>query len=267
MHQHAHNGTISSETPEESRLFQAVLTYFLKPTEENLHVLQQELLSPGGDSRSVALAVQAADTVLDAEIEQLGKIIAEQGGAVACRAGCAGCCHHLVPCQPFEAARIGLYITARPELHTFFENAYREWDARTKDIRDSYLAWGERYYRDGVDDGAHRLEDYYIPCLFLENALCRIYPVRPYPCRSCLSVAETCRAPLLPEDRPGMQSLDCGAYTTHKHTRKTLVDLLWQTCGMDPATVRNRPMPDLVYRFLHGGFSAALRYAVADDTW
>ena len=261
MPQTSQNRLLPYETSEEARLSGAVAQYFLHPAEDTLHALERCLSPHGASPRAAAVAIQAADAVLDAEINQLAAIIARQGSALVCRAGCTGCCCHLVPCQPFEAALIGLYITARPELHAFFEAAYPEWDERTRGLRESYLAWGERYYRDGVDDGAHRLEDYYTPCLFLHDGRCRIYPVRPYPCRSCVSVAEECRAPADPDGRPGMRSMDCGAYTTHKHSRTALTDLLWKICGPGPHAAVNRPMPDLVRCFLREGFPAVLRYA------
>lgn len=264
MTQTSQNQPLPYETAEEARLSTAVTHYFLNPAEGTLHALEQQLLPHEASPRTAAVMVQAANVVLDAEIGQLAAIIAQQGSAMVCRAGCTGCCHHLVPCQPFEAALIGLYVAARPELRAFFDAAYPKWDERTRGLRESYLAWGERYYRDGVDDGTHRLEDYYTPCLFLDDGRCRIYPVRPYPCRSCVSVAEECRTPTAPGGRSGMHSMDCGAYTTHKHSRKVLTDLLWRTCGPGPEAAGNRPMPDLVRCFLEKGFPAALRYASAE---
>src|SRR5271157_4741205 len=43
--------------------------------------------------------------------------LAEAGITVSCRAGCAACCHQMVPLSIFEAEALGTWIRTLPESH------------------------------------------------------------------------------------------------------------------------------------------------------
>ncbi|EPR39859.1 protein of unknown function UPF0153 [Desulfovibrio sp. X2] len=280
MHRDAQNLAVPCETAHDLELFEAVLRYFLDPCEERRAALggfdyeigeigeADGAESEGGadkaEARKAALVMQAANTVLDAEGREMFKFVAEQGSPVVCRAGCTGCCHQPITCDPFEAALIGLYLERRPELRAAFEAAHAEWDERTRDVRDAFVAWAERRFRDGVDDGSHRFADFVVPCVFLRDGLCRVYPVRPYACRSYISVSPACPAPADPAEKPGMQGMGFGVYTSHMDARAAVRAMLWRRFGIDPSRVRTRLMPELVRRFLAGGLAEALRCATAE---
>jgi Fe-S-cluster containining protein len=91
---------------------------------------------------------------------------------LACRAGCAFCCHQFeVHLSPLEALHVADYVR-----HTFDE-------AR----RDALLARIDKHeaQRRGVnprDAAFHRL-----PCPLLEDGRCSVYAVRPFICRSVTS--------------------------------------------------------------------------------
>lgn len=251
----------SPQTPEEQMFFKATLDFFLMPNTPNFQIVTQCLpsLKPLPD-RYVALAIHGANLLLDADGRQLTEIIAAQGGEVACHEGCDSCCYQFIACNPFEAALIGLFLKEHPEELAFFEQAYEPWDVATRDIREGYLAWA-RKYEQGEDDGSYVVGDYVIPCIFLENAHCHAYPVRPYACRSYLSVSKSCQASSGLDGRPGMWGMDYSAFTPHKKAREQLVHLLWECCGVAPNKTETRPMPELVRCFLAEGFEATLARA------
>lgn len=243
--------TVPCATPAEQELVRIASGYFRSPDADGLELLKRQILARHGDpTRNAALVIQAANDALDAECREVAAILASQGKSIVCGPGCSGCCFQLVLCHPFEAALIGMHIRSRPELQAFFQASWRAWDTATAGFRASYLAWAEKYYRDGKDDGTHHLLDYFLPCPFLDKDHCRIYPVRPYACRSCVAVSEACRHP---ENggKPGMHTLELGAYTPHKQARQAAVKLLWESFGVSPGDARADMMPALVHRWLN----------------
>lgn len=252
---------IAPRTPEEQALFKATLDYFLMPDEAHFQKLVRNLAFPNPiPDRFSALATHGANLLLDADGQQMTEIIASQGEAVACHEGCDSCCYQFIVCNPFEAALIGLFLKDHPEQLAFFEQAYERWDAATRDTRESYLAWARCYER-GKDDGSYAPGEYMIPCVFLDNSHCRAYAVRPYACRSYLSVSKFCGTSAAPNGRPGMWGMDYSAFTPHKKARAQLVRLLWEHCGVIPDKTETRPMPELVLCFLEEGFEATLARA------
>ena len=86
---------------------------------------------------------------------------------LACRAGCAWCCHLTVEVTAAEALRIADYLR-----ETLGETALDEVVARLAELR--YRIRG----MDRDERAARRL-----PCALLVNNLCSAYPVRPLKCR------------------------------------------------------------------------------------
>lgn len=247
-------------SPAEHELYRVAYRYFLNPDENGLAQLERQVLLREGNAMcNAALVMQAANDELDEECQKIVEIITRQGAAIACHAGCTGCCHQLVLCHPFEAVLIGKYIQPRPVLREFFLEAWQKWDAATASFRDSYLAWAEQLYRNGVDDGTHQLLDYYVPCPFLDNGRCRIYPVRPYACRSSVAVSAECAQPRNPNEKPGMHNMELGAHTPHKKARQAVVNLLWKTFGADLAESKPCIMPNLVHFWLQSDEDSAFR--------
>jgi Fe-S-cluster containining protein len=114
---------------------------------------------------------------------------AEVGEPIACRRGCAACCHHLVPVSVPEALRLSAEILSMPE-------------PRDKLVQRKCLLTARRILRrrppgifaadsgDGGSDRDSRLEtisrwyrNLQVVCPFLEDGLCTIYPIRPLVCR------------------------------------------------------------------------------------
>lgn len=127
---------------------------------------------------------------------------AEAGGrTISCRMGCAACCRMLVPVSPPEAFALHDAVHRLPEpqqqhVRARIEAARARLDesglwSRLREIADS-----DRQLSD--EDMEQTNRDYYalrLPCPFLENEVCSIYPDRPSACRELVvtSPAELCR--------------------------------------------------------------------------
>lgn len=252
------------ETAGDRPLTQAALQCFLQPGEASLAALEALLSDdPRVFMRQGALVVQTANAILDEEGRQLAAIFAQQGKPVVCSTGCSGCCHQLVLCLPFETEIIAACLLARPRALSAFTAAYPGWDAATAHLvlkettaspvqsepvsfRQSYLAWARRLYGQGHDDGSHTLDDYHVPCPFLDaQHQCRIYPARPYACRTSIALDAACPNP--EDGRPGSRNMHFSLYTTHQQARKAVTDCLLQRLA---SHFMPEPMPDLVFRSL-----------------
>lgn len=234
-------------TAYEQELSQATYAFVCLPGPESLAMLESCLLAPNTDTtpmRKAALAMQAANAALAADLEQVTAVLAQQGQQLACGPGCTGCCHQLVLCYPFETELMGAYMRTKPEVLAFFSRSWREWHQSTQPFLEGYLRWAENFYKNNVDDKTFTVQDYFIPCPFLDNGLCRVYPVRPYACRSCVSLDASCAIPQDPKEKPGSHTLDFGSFTMHKKSRTVLIGLLWRVLGVKQETVNRAPWPN-----------------------
>lgn len=120
-----------------------------------------------------------------------GRIRAMPGGGaeISCRAGCFACCYHLVVVSPLEAHAIAAYVTGQPELAQGARGRLEQWRARLAE-HPSLSARLEQFEEaDGLvpdAEGGALEEEYWraqLPCPFLEEGRCSIYPVRPFACR------------------------------------------------------------------------------------
>jgi Fe-S-cluster containining protein len=128
-----------------------------------------------------------------------------QGRAVSCRAGCAACCRELVAISLAEAQDLADLVAALPPerqaaVRARFAEALRRLEA--SGLLDPGEVPGERALHAAA--GSSRLaaacevaQRYFaeqIPCPFLENESCSIYPQRPMVCREyhVTSPAERC---------------------------------------------------------------------------
>jgi Fe-S-cluster containining protein len=133
-------------------------------------------------------------------IDGVSAQVARLGRTVSCKAGCGACCRQMVPLSIFEAEALTGWIRTLPEerrqeLAQRFHQALlrlaaaglidrlveEDWFAETESARLMALD----YFHAGV------------PCPFLEDESCSIYPIRPLICREYLvtSPAEFCSAP------------------------------------------------------------------------
>ncbi|WP_027366332.1 YkgJ family cysteine cluster protein [Desulfocurvibacter africanus] len=245
----------------DAALAEATWKYFLNPAAQNLQQLvAPDFASPPREMLRAAVMIQGAHAAIDDESTIVARAIADSGHAVACRTGCCACCKQAVLANPFEAALIGIYLNNNPEQREEFVRAYARWNVETGGMRDDFLAWAERRYRDNADDGKYHYSDFHPDCPFLLDGLCRIYPVRPYACRSYLALSEECANPTTSGSRPGFQGMDVGSYTHYKKNYQPFLQSLWMRCGIDPKAVRNRFMPELVTIFLNEDVEGLLKF-------
>jgi Fe-S-cluster containining protein len=129
--------------------------------------------------------------------------LAQAGRAVSCRYGCASCCRQLVPISLFEAEALAAWI------HSLPESAQQQLAQRFHQTLHSLAASGvlDCLLNISKDDWSPASEvhrrlaiDYFhqhIPCPFLVDESCSVYPIRPLACREYLvtSPPELCAAP------------------------------------------------------------------------
>lgn len=127
---------------------------------------------------------------------------AEASGLVtSCRNGCAACCRMLVPVSPPEAFALQEAVRRLPEprrkdVVARIQGTQRRLEDAGLWTRLSEIADTDRQLSDEDMEQVNR--DYYslrLPCPFLENEACSIYPDRPAACRELLvtSPAELCQ--------------------------------------------------------------------------
>ncbi len=161
-------------------------------------VMQLKVSMPTGPT-TLHDFLPVAQSLTDAVVGATSKQIAAQGQTISCCAGCGACCRQLVPITPVEAHRLRQVVDALPEprrsqiLQRFEAALQRLAEAGLLEIlqhperwlEEGYVALGLRYFRQGI------------PCPFLEEESCSIYPDRPLSCREYLvtSPAENCQHP------------------------------------------------------------------------
>jgi Fe-S-cluster containining protein len=132
----------------------------------------------------VALVDNAIETM-----EALWEDLKGEAPDYACRKGCSYCCHQSVMVTAPEV------VYAAQFLH---DNLEEKEVARLRDLVAARARQG-----DGLDN--HERMDQRIPCAFLVDGICSIYPVRPLQCRGGFSEDdEYCRAIL--ENREEVQT-------------------------------------------------------------
>ena len=122
--------------------------------------------------------------------------IANAGGAISCRKGCAACCRQAIPLSEIEAYQIAETVEAMPEprraeIKARFETAWHHfadqgWFARLDDS-----------FNLSVEERNNVVVEYFhegIACPFLEDECCSIHLDRPIACREYMvtSPAENC---------------------------------------------------------------------------
>jgi Fe-S-cluster containining protein len=136
--------------------------------------------------------LQTAEVLREESDRRIGDRIRAlpQGGAeIRCRAGCFACCHQLVVVSPLEAHAIAEYVQAHPELREALRGRVEAWRARLAaepELAEHLEEFEkEEGYVSGEQGGALETEYFLarIPCPFLDEGRCSIYPVRPFGCR------------------------------------------------------------------------------------
>ncbi len=135
----------------------------------------------------------------DAVAASAAKVAEEQGKKVSCTKGCGACCRQLVPIAEVEARRLAELVRELPEprrtaVRARFAEARRRLEAAglLEKLRHPDR-WSEG---EGMSVGMNYFQQG-IPCPFLEEESCGIYPDRPVVCREYLvsSAPEHCAQP------------------------------------------------------------------------
>jgi Fe-S-cluster containining protein len=128
-------------------------------------------------------------------------VLEEAGETISCRSGCAACCRQLVVVSPMEALVIDQYVRSADakQQKRWMEAHSRHRAAMAR--RPSLLSRLRRFQAAGgyipPEEGDALEREHWaaqIPCPFLEDERCTIYPARPFACREhyALTPAELC---------------------------------------------------------------------------
>jgi Fe-S-cluster containining protein len=118
------------------------------------------------------------------------------GREVSCREGCAACCRQLVVVSPLEALAIRAWVDARPELAPGLGAAHERHAGQVagRPSLATALAALDEVGGKPEPEVAGALEVAYfsasLPCPFLRDERCGIYPVRPFACREHFALSE-----------------------------------------------------------------------------
>lgn len=162
-------------------------TGFAEPNEFKtiLVNITQEKMTNGAHQDTILVAIQAVMVFVQEIIEQLEA--SGQSPAVSCGSGCSFCCHSLIQVIPAEALLIESFIKSH-----FIDSDIRVLKEKIN---------GYQSLVDGKSFEKRVLIKDQIPCIFLKNNICRIYPVRPFICRAWNSLDRTaCQAAFRSED-------------------------------------------------------------------
>jgi Fe-S-cluster containining protein len=127
----------------------------------------------------------------------LRKTLASKGEMITCRKGCTNCCFHYVAVPLTHGMAIVDYLYDRKELLKQFLHNYEKWCHKGYDISNVIdhtrgHAFSASMPINDIIAVTRPLSMRYlqmgIPCPFLVNDTCLIYPVRPFPCSGQYSV-------------------------------------------------------------------------------
>lgn len=140
---------------------------------------------PIGDAEATEI-VAALTEEFDEGVNVRAEHAARQGLRIHCHPGCSSCCAVLVTCYLPEALRIAAFLKQpeQAEAKAAFLAAYPTWKARTGSASERAMAAFANGQQAQLD--AIHLEHFRsaIPCAFLREGQCSIYPVRPLGCRN-----------------------------------------------------------------------------------
>jgi Fe-S-cluster containining protein len=130
----------------------------------------------------------------DAVAEMAAREAMRLGQPVTCAKGCGACCRQLVPLSPPEAGIIFEHVCSLPEAHReAITNRFQRALERLgrAGLRSELEAVASGPFDEQVSESlASRYFSLQIPCPFLEEEACSIYPVRPSMCREYQVVSE-----------------------------------------------------------------------------
>lgn len=136
-------------------------------------------------------------------VEGVEEKVKKNGLQVSCRKGCGACCRQPVPISPAEARLLAGIVENLPEeartvIRERFDDAVRRLDESGLRERATH------YHRLSNDEVQAMVYEYFrlgIPCPFLEDESCSIYPFRPLVCREYLVISPAEHCATLAEDQ------------------------------------------------------------------
>ncbi|WP_419785346.1 YkgJ family cysteine cluster protein [Pseudodesulfovibrio sp.] len=134
-------------------------------------------ISGNGDLTKISgERIKALHTLMRESYELMDSMLGELelDPPIACQRGCIHCCYNQVALTEPEALYLGMHL-----LETRTPEQLKDLTARALTLTEKLngKSWQE------IGMARHRL-----PCLFLENGNCSIYPARPFACRGWNSV-------------------------------------------------------------------------------
>ena len=194
-----------------------------------------------------------ADRICRQALLEVQAYLDSRGSIISCRKGCAHCCVQYISISLGHSLVIVEYIYANPLLLEPFLRRYEKWlsmmsgnaPLRTLERYTTLSPVVRRTPQDLLDEYA-KLE---VPCPFLAQDACAIYPVRPICCASHMSVSppERCRASSV------LQPLICEATPSP-------ADLRELAALSDPVlSLHQETLPSLVFRLLTEGLPEVMR--------
>lgn len=139
------------------------------------------------------LTLEETAELLRAEADDRIAVCLERSAAAerpnSCKPGCDACCHQLVVVSPLEAHSIAVYLRTHPEVAAAFHRrlaAWRESVAANPAVAGQLAEFQEAAGYVDAEAGGKLEETYWnagLPCPFLHESRCTVYPVRPFACR------------------------------------------------------------------------------------
>jgi Fe-S-cluster containining protein len=155
-----------------------------------------------------------------------------RGEAVSCRQGCVYCCYHYVTSTLDEIEAIVYYLYQNEDSLNYFLTTYRNWKVKIEEYK-SLMTDISQAYNTQVRDNessekqtkfhllANRYLDLDLPCPFLKEKTCIIYPVRPWVCASFFAVSPPDWCGPKSENKPRTMSVPhCKEMNQISHYRK-----------------------------------------------
>jgi hypothetical protein len=177
-----------------------------------------------------------------------------EGATISCLRGCAYCCSHYISVSLGHGLLITDFLYSNPAAMSAFTRSYPGW--RLAAGRDGYaLRELERYttYSRDVRHYPQELLDRYaaldVPCPFLSQKACSIYPVRPACCASHVSISP----PGLCNPNSTAQPLICETPPEFELLRQLAL------LGEREMTMHQETLGTLVYRMLTEGLPQILK--------
>lgn len=201
----------------------------------------------------------------DNSYNSLVNTLASQGKKITCRKGCTHCCYHYVAVPVAHGIVIVDYLYSRKELLKNFIRNYEKWRHKGYAVSNSIDYTRTRAFSSSLPIKdiitvtrplSMRYLEMDIPCPFLVDDACVIYPVRPMPCAGQYSVSP-----------PGW----CAPGSTEKAVIHQLVpddeDLMKLLQLADPRLmIQEGTLPIMIYRLLTEGAASIISLCLQDNT-